>query len=162
MCPSTLLTSSYLHHVHLYSLDTMVFSPSTLLCSWCFHHSSGLLRWCHTNTPSFRWKRGDDGRLHRIFDFWQPKRGVCAVAAHVTQTQELGMYSGCVLVLMAESVMQHIPYADAFRVQIHWRVRPRSNALPAPNRVASSYSHVNLPTDSRRLTVLMSPSSINK
>jgi hypothetical protein len=53
----------------------------------------------------------------------QPKKGMCSVNAHCLQEQRFSVHPGGVFVLQTDMRMEHIPYADCFKVQSFWKVR---------------------------------------
>lgn len=75
--------------------------------------------------PSCRWKgpEGADCHFSRLFDFMQPKKGMCSVNAHCLQEQRFSVHPGGVFVMQTDMRMEHIPYADYFKVQSFWKVR---------------------------------------
>jgi hypothetical protein len=49
---------------------------------------------------------------------------MCSVNAHCLQEQRFSVHPGGVFVLQTDMRMEHIPYADCFKVQSFWKVRP--------------------------------------
>ncbi|KAF8062893.1 VAD1 [Scenedesmus sp. PABB004] len=76
-----------------------------------------------------RWKADGEGRLGRVFEFMQPKRGICSANAHCVQEHRLSVHAGSVLVLRTDMTVQHVPYADAFTVHSFWRAQPDASGL---------------------------------
>jgi hypothetical protein len=52
----------------------------------------------------------------------QPKKGMCSVNAHCLQEQRFSVHPGGVFVMQTDMRMEHIPYADCFKVQSFWKV----------------------------------------
>eukprot|EP00882_Tetradesmus_deserticola_P005472 GHRQ01005762.1.p1 GENE.GHRQ01005762.1~~GHRQ01005762.1.p1 ORF type:complete len:432 (+),score=179.44 GHRQ01005762.1:599-1894(+) len=78
---------------------------------------------------SSRWKgpEGSDRHFCRLFDFMQPRKGMCTVNAHCLQQQRFSVHPGGVFVMQTDMHMDNIPYGDCFRVQSLWKAEPDSS-----------------------------------
>ncbi|WIA39894.1 hypothetical protein OEZ86_013336 [Tetradesmus obliquus] len=95
-------------------------------CLQDHHRSTG-----QYNFRSSRWKgpEGADCHFSRLFDFMQPKKGMCSVNAHCLQEQRFSVHPGGVFVMQTDMRMEHIPYADCFKVQSFWKAEPDSTGM---------------------------------
>jgi hypothetical protein len=59
----------------------------------------------------------------------QPKKGMCSVNAHCLQEQRFSVHPGGVFVMQTDMRMEHIPYADCFKVQSFWKVREHGSRV---------------------------------
>ncbi|KAF6258085.1 hypothetical protein COO60DRAFT_1158483 [Scenedesmus sp. NREL 46B-D3] len=102
------------------------FLSAEATCLQDHHRSTG-----QYDFRSSRWKgpEGTDCHFCRLFDFMQPKKGMCTVNAHCLQEQRFSVHPGGVFVMQTDMRMEHIPYADCFKVQSFWKAEPDSTGM---------------------------------